>query len=90
MFELEVFRKQIYCIEESTCDIFGGFRRPGNCAPLVTPLGGKYFSPTQPLPLNLIGHAFAPSIGHAFTWESLLHAKFGVLWYTWHRATQDQ
>jgi len=24
--------------EESTCDIFGTFRRPGNCAPLVTPL----------------------------------------------------
>ena len=26
--ELELFRKQIYCIEESTCDIFGTFRRP--------------------------------------------------------------
>jgi len=41
MFEPEIFRKQIHCIEESTCDIFGTFRRPGNCAPLaplVTPL----------------------------------------------------
>jgi len=49
MFEPEVFRKQIYCIEEST-DIVGTFRRPrshsvppveirrpGNCAPLPTP-----------------------------------------------------
>jgi len=26
MFEPEVFRKQIYCIEESTCDIVGTFR----------------------------------------------------------------
>jgi len=47
----EFFRGQIYCIEESTCDIVGTFRRlqqlfsarivnwrPGNCAPLVTPL----------------------------------------------------
>jgi len=54
MFKLEVFRKQIYFIEKSTCDIVGTFRRPphsfgtlivirrpGNCAslaPLVTPL----------------------------------------------------
>ena len=28
MFEPELFRKQIYCIEESACDIFGIFRRP--------------------------------------------------------------
>jgi len=33
MFEPELFRKQIYCIEENTCNIFGTFRRPGNCAP---------------------------------------------------------
>ena len=55
MFESEVFRKPIHCVEESTCDIVGTFRRspqsfsapivirrPGNCAPLpafVTPLG---------------------------------------------------
>jgi len=38
MFEPEVFRKQMYCIEESTCDIVGTFRRPGHCARLVTPL----------------------------------------------------
>jgi len=49
MFELEVFRKQMYCIEESTCDIVGTFRRPHSdlapgelCPPcplpLVTPL----------------------------------------------------
>jgi len=28
MFEPEVFRKQMYCIEESTCNIVGTFRRP--------------------------------------------------------------
>jgi len=55
MLETEVFRKQIHCIEESTCDIVGTFRpsarsfgapivtwRPGNCASthlLVMPLG---------------------------------------------------
>ena len=44
MFAPEVFRKQMYCIEEITCDIvelFGArivIRRPGNCVPLVTPL----------------------------------------------------
>jgi len=49
--ETEVFRKQMYSIEESTCDIFGTFQRPpqsfgapitiwrpGNCALLLTPL----------------------------------------------------
>jgi len=28
IFEPEVFRKQMYCIEESTCDIAGTFPRP--------------------------------------------------------------
>jgi len=28
VFEPEVFRKQMYCIEESTCDIFATFWRP--------------------------------------------------------------
>jgi len=28
MFEPELFLKQIHCIEESTCDIFGAFRHP--------------------------------------------------------------
>jgi len=45
MSEPEVFRKQMYCTEESVCDIFGASRRllqsfgapiviqlPGNCA----------------------------------------------------------
>ena len=51
MLEPELFRKQMYCIEESTCDIAGTFRRPlqwfgcpilirrpGKCAPLTPPL----------------------------------------------------
>ena len=49
MLESEVFRKQMHCIEESTCDIVGTFQRdpqwfgaltvtqhPRNCAPLAT------------------------------------------------------
>jgi len=28
MLEPEVFWKQTYCVEESTCDIVGTFRRP--------------------------------------------------------------
>jgi len=42
MFEPEVFRKQTYCIEESTCDIVGTFRRAPQrfspLPPLLTPL----------------------------------------------------
>ena len=50
MFEPKVFRKQMYSIEESTCDIFGTFRCPSQSSgaprsdsvpenvPLVTPL----------------------------------------------------
>jgi len=48
MFEPEVFRKHMYYIEESTCDIVGTFRRPSlrfgargivaPLLPLVTPL----------------------------------------------------
>jgi len=28
MFETEVFWKQMYCVDESACDIVGTFRRP--------------------------------------------------------------
>jgi len=44
MFEPEVFQKQMYCVEESTCDIVGTFRHSrsdstsGALCPLVTPL----------------------------------------------------
>jgi len=43
MFGPELFRKQMYCIEESTCDILGTFWRPrsdsapGNCSTLAPP-----------------------------------------------------
>jgi len=45
MFETEIFRNQMYCIEESACDILGSLgplqsfgapiaiRHPENCAP---------------------------------------------------------
>jgi len=54
MFEFEVFRKQMYCIEERTCGTVWTFqrprnhsalpvviRRPGNYAPLAPP----YYAP---------------------------------------------
>ena len=44
MFEPELFRKQMYCFEESTCDFVGTFRRPVNCTPFVTPLVFVYKS----------------------------------------------
>jgi len=45
MFEPVVFWKQMYCFEEGTCDIVGTFRRPVNCAPLVTPyMHGQVYS----------------------------------------------
>jgi len=37
MFERKVFREQMYCIEESTCDIVGVFGARGLCAPLLRP-----------------------------------------------------
>jgi len=40
MFEPEIFLKQMYCIEESTCNIFETFQRPhSDLAP------GKLFPP---------------------------------------------
>ena len=36
MFEPEFFRKQMYSIEESTCDIVGTFRRPPQSSGALT------------------------------------------------------
>jgi len=51
IFESKAFRKQLHCIEESSCDIVGTFRcslvirRPGHCPPPVTNLlVGKRFA----------------------------------------------
>ena len=47
MFEPEIFRKQMYCIDENICDIVGTLWRPhsdsapGSCAPLVMPLRSR-------------------------------------------------
>jgi len=54
MFEAELFPERMYCIEESTCDIVGPFRRPHSdlapgelcphCLPSLRPwLQGTYF-----------------------------------------------
>ena len=62
MFESEVFRKQIYCIEESACDIVGTFRRPHNHsahpqsfgAPVIIRRPPQYFSgPSDSAPVEL-------------------------------------
>jgi len=64
MFEPEVYRKQMYCIEKSTCDIAGTFRRPrqsfgvprNDSAPPVTWRPGNYASLAPPLvtPLTIV------------------------------------
>jgi len=38
VFEPEVFRKQMYCIEESACDIVGAFGSPSDSGPELCPL----------------------------------------------------
>jgi len=44
MFKPEVFRKQMCCIEESTCDIVGIFRRPrSDLAPHSDSEPGKFW-----------------------------------------------
>jgi len=49
MFQPDLFQKQIYCIEESTCDIFGTIQPPavfphlGNCAPLSPLIVTQHF-----------------------------------------------
>jgi len=50
MFEPKVFRKQMYCIEESTCDTDGSFRRfPQSFgASIVFPRPGNFASPPCP------------------------------------------
>jgi len=68
MFEPEVFRKHMYCIEDSTCDIVVSLavvRRPGNFAPFVTPLA----NPTNPAMMT----GLVPSrncIAHRSVWTT--------------------
>jgi len=47
IFEPELFRKQIHCIEESTCDIFGTCRRPrSDSGPHIDSAPGELRSPS--------------------------------------------
>jgi len=49
MFEPELFRKQIHCIEESTCEIFGTFRHPrSDSAPHIDSVPGELGPPCPP------------------------------------------
>jgi len=63
MFEPEVFRKQTYCIEESTCGIVGTFRRPPQLfgTPIVIPCPGNC-APAAPLVTPLVTATLAPNI----------------------------
>ena len=64
MFEPVVFRKQIYCIEESACDIVGSSQRPLSdsapgelftpCPSTLRPWAGKVISYRQTPVLKLI------------------------------------
>ena len=61
IFETKIFPEQMYCIEESTCDIVGTFRRPqwfgarGICPP-------RY--PLDQLPLSIADY-----------WTKICHSK---------------
>jgi len=50
MVETEVFGKQLYSVEESTCDFVGTFWRPPQCfsAPVVIRLPGNFASLAPP------------------------------------------
>jgi len=65
MFEPEVFRKQICCIEESTCDIVGTFRRPRShsAPPAVIWLPHGNWAPGELSPLA--PRPYAPDAVHA-------------------------
>jgi len=36
MFEPKVFREQMYCVEECTCDTVGTFLHQGHCDPIAS------------------------------------------------------
>jgi len=50
MFDCKVFREQIYCYEEGTCDIVETFSARALCpsCPLITPLVHSYFEGVAP------------------------------------------
>jgi len=50
MFDTEVFRKQMYCIEESVCDIVWTLRRPRSDLPPPNKLGAREVVPLLLLP----------------------------------------
>jgi len=63
MFEPEFLRKQMYCIEESTCDIAGTFRRPHSdsapeelCPPRYAPVYIDFLLRTNEAALFHAGH----------------------------------
>jgi len=49
VFEPEIFQEQMYCIEGSTCDMAGSFRRPGH----RTPFAPSRFAPESDSVLNV-------------------------------------
>ena len=85
LFEPEVSRKQMYWTEESTCDIAGTFRRPGNCAPLpplVTPLvQPKWFIDPKIMSLSWSGPHIERHINEGLTLNGLLLIIIIIIFY---------
>jgi len=49
IFEPEIFRKQMYCIEEDTCDIVGIFWRPHSISASQEWFGERVIAPPCPI-----------------------------------------
>jgi len=64
MFELEIFQKQMYCFEESICEIAGTFRRPPQSlgAPIVIRNGALEIVPPCPPSLRPWGPSCLQSL----------------------------
>ena len=76
----------MYCTEEITCDTVGTFRRPGNCAPLFTPLAffaekkSPNFSPIFfPNSRATAAYNSKTSAAGASLWRGLFSQRFNVL-----------
>jgi len=81
MFEPEVFRKQMYGIEESTCDIVGIFRRPSQsfCASRSDSTPGGLCLPPRYAPVATT--RFFPATR---TWQDGMHEyRISQLPYIW-------
>jgi len=84
MFEPEVFRKQKYFTEESTCDIVDIFRRPSHwfCAPIMIRRPGACapFTPSRYSHVCTVMLCSTKCKGLRRTWKSWKVGKMGRSW----------